>query len=104
MITTPFRPAVDSTKVRRAKAALGTRTTRDTIHKALDLAVAWEEMTDARPPALPAKQQRRLHLLLDYANAGRLTARQSQELERLIHEAQILTIRKARLLAGSLAK
>lgn len=100
----PFRPAVDATKVRRAKAALGTRTTRDTIHKALDLAIAWEETTDARPFALPTKQQQRLHLLLDYANAGRLTTRQSQELERLIHEAQILTIRKARLLASSLAK
>ena len=104
MIATLSRLAVDSTKIRRAKAALGTRTTRETIHKALDLAVAWEEMTDARLPVLPAQQQRRLHLLLDSANAGRLTARQSQELERLIHKAQILTIRKARLLAGSLAK
>jgi hypothetical protein len=98
------RSTVDSTKVRRAKAALGTRTTQETIHKALDLAIAWEEMTDDRPLTLSAKQQRRLHLLLDYANAGRLTARQSQELELLIRVAQLLTIRKARLLAGSLAK
>ena len=138
----PSRSAVDSTKARRAKAAVGTRTTRETIHKALDLAIAWEEMMDAHPPALPAKQQRRRHLLLDYANVGRLTARQRQELERfsvacapgewaprpqksdrdgraprkeghvrmqtalehLIREAQIITIRKAHLLADSLAK
>jgi len=98
------RPAVDSSKVRRAKAALGTRTTRETIHKALDLAIAWKEMTDTRAPALSPKQQKRLHLLLDSTNAGRLTARQNQELERLIHEAQLLTVRKARLLAGSLTK
>ena len=105
MITTSSHPAIDSTKVRRAKAALGTRTTQETIHKALDLAIAWEEMTDTRAPALPTlsvKQQKRLHLLLDSANAGRLTVRQSQELERLIREAQLLTIHKARLLAGSL--
>jgi hypothetical protein len=104
MIATSSHPAIDSTKVRRAKAALGTRTIQETIHKALDLAIAWEDMTDSRLPTLAPKQQKRLHLLLDYANAGRLTARQTQELNRLIHEAQLLTLRKARLLAGSLTK
>ncbi len=101
MITTSSRPAVDSTKVRRAKAALGTRTTRETIHKALDLAIAWEDMTDSRLPTLASKKQKRLHLLLDYGNAGKLTARQAQELDCLIRKAQLLTLRKARLLAGS---
>lgn len=104
MIATSSHPAIDSTKVRRAKAALGTRTTRATIHKALDLAIAWEDMTDARLPALAPKQQKRLHVLLDCANAGKLTARQSQELDQLIREAQLLTLRKARLLADALTK
>ena len=58
----------------------------------------------AHQPVLSPKEQRRLDLLLDYANAGRLTSLQSRELEQLIKEAQILTIRKARLLAGALAK
>lgn len=104
MRATSSLSAVDSTRVRRAKAALGTRTTRETIHKALDLAIAWEDMIDSRLPTLAAKQQKRLHLLLDYANAGKLTARQSQELNRLIREAQLLTLRKARLLADALTK
>jgi len=97
------RLAIDPTKVRRAKAALGTRTTRETINKALDLAIAWEEALDARPPVLSPQKQRRLDLLLDYANAGRLTSRQSRELEQIVQKAQLLTIRKARLLAGVLA-
>jgi hypothetical protein len=97
------RLAIDPTKVRRAKAALGTRTTRETINKALDLAIAWEEAMSARPPVLSPQKQRRLDLLLDYANAGRLTAQQSRELEQIVQEAQLLTIRKARLLAGVLA-
>jgi hypothetical protein len=97
------RLAIDPTKVRRAKAALGTRTTRETINKALDLAIAWEEAMSARQPVLSPQKQRRLDLLLDYANAGRLTARQSRELEQIVQEAQLLTIRKARLLAGVLA-
>jgi hypothetical protein len=97
------RLAIDPTKVRRAKAALGTRTTRETINKALDLAIAWEEAMSARQPVLSPQKQRRLDLLLDYANAGRLTSRQSRELERIVQEAQLLTIRKARLLAGVLA-
>ncbi len=104
MIVMPSRLSVDSTKVRRAKAVLGTRTTRETIDKALDLAIAWEEVTGTRRPVLFPKKQQRLDLLLDYANAGRLTPRQSRELEQLIKEAQLLTIRKARLLAGALAK
>jgi hypothetical protein len=98
------RLALDPRKVRRAKAALGTRTTRETINKALDLAIAWEEARGARPPVLSPQKQRRLDLLLDYANAGRLTSsQQSRELEQIVHEAQLLTIRKARLLAGILA-
>lgn len=60
MMTTLSRPAVDSTKARRAKAALGTRTTRETIHKALDLAVAWEELTDARPLAFRGAREHNL--------------------------------------------
>ena len=100
----PSRLSVDSAKVRRAKAVLGTRTMRETIDKALDLAVAWEEATGAHQPVLSSQKQQRLDLLLDYANAGRLTSRQSRELEQLIKEAQLLTIRKARLLAGALAK
>ncbi|MSQ48479.1 MAG: hypothetical protein EXR78_08900 [Deltaproteobacteria bacterium] len=104
MTRTSSRQAVDSTKVRQAKAALGTRTTQETIHKALDIAIAWEEMRDDRPLALSAQQQRRLHHLLDYANEGRLTVQESQELELLIRAAQLLTIRKARLLADALAK
>jgi len=98
------RLSVDSAKVRRAKAVLGTRTTRETIDKALDLALTWEEVMDARQPVLSPKEQRRLDLLLDYANAGRLTPRQSRELEQLIKKAQLLTVRKARLLAGAMAK
>jgi hypothetical protein len=97
------RLAIDPTKVRRAKAALGTRTTRETINKALDLAIAWEEALSARQPVLSPQKQRRLDLLLNYANAGRLTSRQSRELEQIVQEAQLLTIRKARLLAGVLA-
>jgi hypothetical protein len=97
------RLAIDPTKVRRAKAALGTRTTRETINKALDLAIAWEEAMSARQPVLSPQKQRRLDLLLNYANAGRLTSRQSRELEQIVQEAQLLTIRKARLLAGVLA-
>ena len=92
------RLSVDSAKVRRAKAVLGTRTTRETIDKALDLALTWEEAISGHQPVLSPKEQRRLDLLLDYANAGRLTSRQSRELEQLIQEAQRLTIRKARLL------
>jgi hypothetical protein len=104
MTVMPARLSIDSTKVRRAKAVLGTRTTRETIDKALDLAIAWEEITSTRRPVLSPEKQQRLDLLLDYANAGRLTPRQSRELEQLIKEAQLLTIRKARLLAGTLAK
>jgi len=104
MRATPSHLAVDSTKVRRAKTALRTRTARETIDKALDLAIAWEEMADDRPLALSPQQQRRLHFLLDGANAGRLTAQQSQELELLIRVAQLLTVQKARLLADSLTK
>ena len=104
MTVMPARLSVDPIKVRRAKAALGTRTTRETINKALDLAVAWEEVAGTRRPMLSPKKQRRLELLLDYANAGRLTPRQNRELEQLIKEAQLFTIRKARLLAGTLAK
>ncbi len=100
----PSRLSVDSAKVRRAKAVLGTRTMRETIDKALDLALTWEEVMSTHQPVLSPKEQRRLDLLLDYANAGRLTSRQSRELEQLIKEAQLLTIRKARLLAGALAK
>ncbi len=95
------RLSVDFSKVRQAKAVLGARTTRETIDKALDLAIAWEK---AAGPVLSPKKQRRLDLLLDYANAGRLTLRQSRELERLIKEAQLLTLGKARLLAGALPK
>jgi hypothetical protein len=97
------RLAIEPTKVRRAKAALGTRTTRETINKALDLAIAWEEALSARQPVLSPQKQRRLDLLLDYANAGRLTSQQSRELKQIVQEAQLLTIRKARLLAGVLA-
>jgi len=100
----PARLFVDSAKVRRAKAVLGTRTTRETIDKALDLAIAWEGDTGVHRPVLSPQKQRRLDLLLDDANAGRLTPRQSRELNQLIKEAQLLTIRKARLLAGALAK
>lgn len=96
--------SVDAAKVRRAKAVLGTRTTRETLDKALDLAIAWKEATGARPPVLSPKKQRRLDLLLDYASAGRLTPRQSRELDQLIKEAQLLTLRKAYLLAGALGK
>ena len=97
------RLAIDPMKVRRAKAALGTRTTRETINKALDLAIAWEEALGARQPVLSPQKQRRLDLLLDYANAGRLSSQQSRELEQIVQKAQLLTIRKARLLAGVLA-
>jgi|SRR5262245_26539168 len=103
MTTVSARLAIDPIKVRRAKAALGTRTTRETINKALDLAIAWEEALDARQAVLSPQKQRRLDLLLDYANAGRLTSQQSRELEQIVQEAQLLTIRKARLLAGVLA-
>ncbi len=103
MTVMPSRLSVDSAKIRRAKAVLGTRTTRETIDKALDLALTWEEVVGAHQPVLSPKEQRRLDLLLDYTNAGRLTSRQSRELEQLIKEAQLLTIRKARLLAGALA-
>ena len=54
------RLAIDPTKVRRAKAALGTRTTRETVNKALDLAIAWEEALGARQPVLSPQKQRRL--------------------------------------------
>ena len=94
----PSRLPVDSAKVRRAKAVLGTRTMRETIDKALDLALTWEDIVSARQPVLSSKEQQRLDLLLDYANAGKLTSRQSRELEQLIREAQFLTIRKAHLL------
>ena len=104
MTATSARLSVDSTKIRRAKAVLGTRTTRETIDKALDLAIAWEDVTGARRPVLSPAKQQRLDLLLDCANAGRLTLRQSRELEQLIKEAQLLTTRKARLLIGALAK
>ncbi len=97
------RLAIDPTKVRRAKAALGTRTMRETINKALDLAIAWEEALSARQLVLSPQKQRRLDLLLDYANAGKLTSQQNRELEQIIQEAQLLTIRKAHLLAGALA-
>ena len=84
--------------------ALRTRTTRETIDKALDLAIAWEETTDDRPLTLFPQQQRRLHLFLDSANVGKLTDRESEELDLLIRVAQLLTVRKARLLADSLTK
>jgi hypothetical protein len=103
MTTVSAHLTIDPTKVRRAKAALGTRTTRETINKALDLAIAWEEALSARQSVLSPQKQRRLDLLLDYANAGRLTSQQSRELEQIVQEAQRLTIRKARLLAGVLA-
>ena len=61
-------------------------------------------MPSVRQPSLPPKKQRRLALLLDRANEGKLTPEQSQELEQLIEEAQLLTIRKACLLADTLAK
>src|SRR5438046_9320227 len=104
MIVMPARLSLDPAKVRRAKAALGTRTTRETINKALDLAVAWEEVAGTRRPMLSPKKQRRLELLLDYANAGRLTPRQNRELDQLIKATQLITLRKARLPAGTLAK
>lgn len=59
-------------------------------------------MPSARLPILSSKKQRRLHFLLDQANAGKLTPQQSQELEKLIEEAQLLTFRKAHLLARAL--
>jgi hypothetical protein len=61
-------------------------------------------MPSARLPVLSPKKQKRLDLLLDRANEGKLTLQQSQELEQLIEEAQLLTIRKARLLADALGK
>jgi hypothetical protein len=103
MALLPARLSLDPTKVRRAKTVLGTRTTRETIDKALDLAIAWKEVAGARRPVLSSQKQQRLDLLLDYANEGRLTSRQSQELEQLVQEAQLLTIRKARLLVGTLS-
>ena len=63
-----------------------------------------QKIQEERIPALSPKKQRRLNFLLDYANAGKLTPQQSQELDQLIEEAQLLTIRKARLLADALAK
>ena len=98
------RLSVDSTKLRRAKTTLKTRTTQETIEKALDLAITWEEARSNHLTTLAPEKQRRLDLLLDVANAGKLTRQQSKELERIIEEAQLLTIRKARLLAGALAK
>ena len=62
------------------------------------------QIAEERIPALTPKKQRRLNFLLDHANAGKLTPQQSQELDLLIEEAQLLTIRKARLLADALAK
>jgi hypothetical protein len=61
-------------------------------------------MPSVRQPSLSPKKQWRLDLLLDRANGGKLTPEQSQELEQLIEEAQLLTIRKACLLADALAK
>jgi vacuolar-type H+-ATPase subunit H len=63
-----------------------------------------QEASEWRTPVLSPKKQKRLDLLLDRANEGKLTPQQSQELEQLIEEAQLLTIRKARLLADALAK
>jgi len=53
---------------------------------------------------LSPKKQQRLDLLLDRANEGKLTSQQSQELNQLIEEAQLLTLRKARLLANTFGK
>lgn len=98
------RLSVDSIKLRQAKTTLKTRTTQETIEKALDLAITWEEARSTSHTTLAPEKQRRLDLLLDVANAGKLTRQQSKELERIIEEAQLLTIRKARFLAGALAK
>jgi hypothetical protein len=98
------RLSVDSTKLRQAKTTLKTRTTQETIEKALDLAITWEEARSTPHTILAPEKQRQLDLLLDAANAGQLTRQQGKELERIIKEAQLLTIRKARLLAGTLAK
>ena len=61
-------------------------------------------MPNVRLPSLYPQKQRRLDLLLDRANEGKLTPQQNHELEQLIEEAQLLTLRKACLLADALAK
>jgi len=63
-----------------------------------------QKASEWRTPVLSPKKQKRLDLLLDRANKGNLTLQQSQELEQLIEEAQLLTLRKARLLADALGK
>ena len=63
-----------------------------------------QKASEWRMPVLSTKKQKRLDLLLDRANEGKLTPEQSQELDQLIEEVQLLTIRKAHLLADALAK
>ena len=62
------------------------------------------QIAEERIPVLSRKKQQRLDLLLDRANEGKLTSQQSQELNQLIEEAQLLTLRKARLLANTFGK
>ena len=62
------------------------------------------QIVEERIPVLSPKKQQRLDLLLDRVNEGKLTSQQSQELDQLNEEAQLLTIRKARLLANTFGK
>ena len=62
------------------------------------------QIVEERIPVLSPKKQQRLDLLLDRVNEGKLTSQQSQELNQLIEEAQLLTLRKARLLANTFGK
>jgi hypothetical protein len=48
---------------------------------------------------LPAAQQRRLDALMARNNEGRLTAAEREELRALVHEAEELALRNARILA-----